>query len=226
MGIKGDAVGWPRTCKTRPMIRHLILAASLLALTGCESLSHHTGSVWNWSERQAVSGWREVVAVLRPAPEPEDRFLARASDTGDAALNAHILQERLYDTLLEPREEPPVVKVAVNRTVDNGVTVIRPGAPMHVRRQVPPSPSYPSPVARPVSPPVAPSVDPYAYVSVTGATDMADWQACERAVGGAFLVGPSGAAIAPDFDACMRGRGYLPESEAARRMQSGVLAGG
>lgn len=210
--------------------RTLLLAASCLALTGCETLSRHAGSAWDWSERQAASGWQQVVAVLRPAPRAEDRFLARA-DTGDAALNSHILEARLYDTLLEPRAEPPVVKVAVDRTLDNGVMVIRPGAPMRMRNMQSNAPWQPAPVAavRPdatPNPPASPASDPYAYVRLDGATDMGDWRACETAVGGAFLVDASGVSLAPDFDACMRGRGYLPEAEAARRLRSDVLAGG
>ena len=56
--------------------------------------------------------------------------------------------------------------------------------------------------------------EPVSYVNLRGPSDIRDWRLCESRTGGAFVLGPRGAATAPDFDACLRGLGYLPEPEA------------
>ena len=56
--------------------------------------------------------------------------------------------------------------------------------------------------------------EPVSYVNLRGPSDIRDWRLCESRTGGAFVLGPGGAATAPDFDACLRGLGYLPEPEA------------
>ena len=62
--------------------------------------------------------------------------------------------------------------------------------------------------------PIASAAEPVSYVNLRGPSDIRDWRLCESRTGGAFVLGPKGAATAPDFDACLRGLGYLPEPEA------------
>ena len=62
--------------------------------------------------------------------------------------------------------------------------------------------------------PIAAAAEPVSYVNLRGPSDIRDWRLCESRTGGAFVLGPKGAATAPDFDACLRGLGYLPEPEA------------
>ena len=61
--------------------------------------------------------------------------------------------------------------------------------------------------------PIASVSEPVSYVNLRGPSDIRDWRLCESRTGGAFVLGPRGAATAPDFDACLRGLGYLPEPE-------------
>ena len=62
--------------------------------------------------------------------------------------------------------------------------------------------------------PITSVSEPVSYVNLRGPSDIRDWRLCESRTGGAFVLGPRGAATAPDFDACLRGLGYLPEPEA------------
>ena len=62
--------------------------------------------------------------------------------------------------------------------------------------------------------PIAAAAEPVSYVNLRGPSDIRDWRLCESRTGGAFVLGPGGAATASDFDACLRGLGYLPEPEA------------
>jgi hypothetical protein len=178
-----------------------------ILLGGCASLNQAA----DWTGRQASSGWKEVISVLRPAPKANP-ILANF-DPGDAALNTARLEARV--------ENAKIVRVAVNETIDNGVQIFRPGQR---------SPSGPriinTPRSQPQAAPMQPaptSADPYAYVRPNGTTDMADWQACEIQTGGAFIVTRGGVEIAPDFDRCLRAKGYLSETDYLRDQLVGGL---
>ena len=194
-----------------------LLFASMVLLGGC-AVVEKSG---DWVGRQASSGWTKVVQALRPAPKDETLFAGLGSD--DSALNAHLLEARLSEVW---NAEP--VKYATSLTVDNGVRVYRPGQGYRVIH---------TPAATPAALPSTPDTlsqpdvedelgDSFAYVRLDGGSDMADWQACEVATGGAFIVTHAGTTIADDFDRCLRAKGYMTETEARQRLRMKELAGG
>jgi len=193
--------------------------AMAILMGGCASLNQ----VADWTGRQAKSGWQEVISVLRPAPKPTNHFAY--TDTGDAALNTSLLEARI--------EKSRVIRVAINETLDNGVQVFRPGQPRTAAPRIINTPTAPAsqPAYRPIitdAPLQVPSIqpqdaDPYAYVRPNGTINMADWQSCEITTGGAFIVSHGGAEIAPDFDSCMRARGYMSETDYLRDQLVGGL---
>jgi|GEM_PF-2668249 len=216
--------------------------ALMALLGGCQVLA----PAGAWAERQVDAGWSETRKIVRKIPglrrTPTD--IARFEGpvfvgVDDAGLNTQLLQRKLWVARMAATE--PVQRQAIDRTLDNGVMVFRPGQGSRVVRTPygaaplmrPHSQDMRTPVSRPESRPVsrpvprsapslasAPAPDPVSYVKVDGSLDMADWTACEQAVGGAFLVSPQGTRVAPDFDACMRGEGYVSEAEA-----DAILAG-
>lgn len=185
-----------------------------------------------------------ALAGLRAVPADRAMFFHRP-----APITAPATGLRAAPSYRTPAYKLPT-RVAVDRTLDNGVRVFRPGASGPVRvikrpgiRSVPrsapqtvPQPQAPAPrpapqAALPAAPRVpAPPVrapqtsappadqDPVSYVRVNGTLSVEDWTACERSTGGAFIVAPGSTRLAPDFDACMRARGYLPETEAAEQL--------
>ena len=178
---------------------------------------------------------------LRSAP-PDSALFLHAHDTGDASLNTRALETQVWiASLPASRASRAPTLTAVDRTLDNGVMVFRPGRPGPVRRVGRPygrlrqapgpvaprlrAPLRPAPLpintgtASVGTPSTAPAGEPVSYMRLDGGPlSMGDWTQCELQTGGAFLVGPTVTEVAPDFDACMRGRGYLPEAEAAARL--------
>ena len=193
----------------------------MTGLGGCASVMEAAHSATSWTGRQAKAGWQEVVAALRPAPEAPAAFASY--DTGDADLNLALMERKL--------SEPEPVRVAIDRRMDNGVLVVRPGRQrVRVQERLPhlrgPMPVRAQPVAEPEpqpTTPVQPSETPgqaFDYVRLDGPSDMVDWRSCEAQVGGAFLATAAGMALAPDFDACMRAKGYVLEAEARARLDA------
>lgn len=62
--------------------------------------------------------------------------------------------------------------------------------------------------------PIAPQSDDLSYVKIGGGSKMADWRACEVSSDGYFRLDGTRFAVNPDFDLCMRSRGYISEAEA------------
>ena len=52
------------------------------------------------------------------------------------------------------------------------------------------------------------------YVKIGGGSKISDWQSCEGQAGSYFLTTATGFLVAPEFDSCMRSKGYKPEAEA------------
>ncbi len=61
------------------------------------------------------------------------------------------------------------------------------------------------------------------YVKLSGRISADDWQDCEAQAGGYILADNAGFRLRPDFDYCMRAKGYVPESEAVSFMEAQLL---
>ena len=61
------------------------------------------------------------------------------------------------------------------------------------------------------------------YVKLSGGTSISDWQSCQSEAGGYIQPAQNGFTIRPDFDYCMRVKGYIPEGEALEFIDSEFL---
>ena len=64
--------------------------------------------------------------------------------------------------------------------------------------------------------------DSLSYVKIGGGSQISDWQACEAEAGNYFLTTATGFIVAPQFDSCMRTKGYKPEAEAEAELAASV----
>ena len=217
----------PMTGRRAAMLCGVFALAALLG--GCQIMA----PVGEWTERQMDAGWRGtkslVASMTKPLPlrsAPRDMAVFHHADTHDAGLNTKALERAVWIAKLNHMES--VSLEAIDRTLDNGVMVFRPGSGA---RRIDTRPTYRPALRQPYgaapivqqprrapAQPEAVSPEAVSYVKLDGSLDMADWSACEGEVGGAFLVSPAGTRVAPDFDACMRSKGYVDEGEAERRL--------
>lgn len=56
--------------------------------------------------------------------------------------------------------------------------------------------------------------DDISFVKIGGGSDMKDWKSCQQSAGNYFQMTDSGYRIDPNFENCMRSKGYKPENEA------------
>ena len=215
----------PMTGRRAVMLCGVFALAALLG--GCQVMA----PVGEWTERQVDAGWRGTKSVvstiakplsLRSAPKDVAVFhpAAAHADTHDAGLNRKALERAVWIAKLNQTDR--VSLEAIDRTLDNGVMVFRPGSGARRIETRPPmyrpairQPYGAAPILRQPRP-APPQPEAVSYVRLDGSLDMADWSACESEVGGAFLVSPRQTRVAPDFDACMRSKGYVDEGEAER----------
>ena len=80
--------------------------------------------------------------------------------------------------------------------------------------------------AKPVKAEAVSNLTDTSFVKIGGKSQMTDWQTCESGAGGVFVPADTalGYSVSAKFETCMRGKGYVPESEAiAQFEQSAAL---
>lgn len=177
----------------------MILSISILpALSGCAAI----GQVFGQATNKPVAAY----------------------DSGDAGLNTAILERRMgfHAPMFRVHED---AQNRFNAPMDFRILPSEASAPK--LRGLMPREAYENPVRHESfltsqtvqsSPSNAQDVS---YVKMGGGSDMADWQACETLAGGLFVIDTSGYEVDPQFDACMRARGYKTEREAQADLKVG-----
>ncbi len=225
----------------------LIMGGSLLSLGGCAQMHNWGQSMWTGTKNLSATSSQKITSILRPAPKQTERFeTARRPAPMPDTLVADFM--RRYAV---PITEDTPTFVAMNRTRENGVHIYRPGSQARANytqitpQAITPAPIYQAPQSRAITPSLRPSSAPdfmpknpkqlagglpsastaaiASYVKTSGGASMADWQACQTDAGDIYLASGNSYSINPNFDHCMRAKGYLPESEAVQDME---LAGG
>ena len=177
------------------MRRAFILTALLAAsssLSGCAMIGDFADRTWNGVKSVAGGDGARTADTLRDAPDQPYVF-ADGADT-------------LPDTVAYADARSPALQ----------------SPPAYV-----PSSSYPTTLAgydtglyygaEAAQVPTAAIATPgeLSYVRLNGNSDMQDWRNCEIMHRGYWLVDAAGGRINPEFEVCLRNKGYVRESELA-----------
>ncbi len=151
---------------------------------------------------------------LRSAPLPS--YVFDYHDSGDAALNQALI-ERRFGTQFGFASSGHVP------TISSGPRGV--SSPEEAIGRFSPEPDFKS-SSKAKTPAKVSEHTPsdISFVKVGGGSDYADWQACERQLGGAFVDVGGRYALSPQFEHCMRQKGYKPESEILADFESGQYA--
>lgn len=201
----------------RDGLRYLSLTVLATTLSGCAIMGPFGENMWNHTRAFSAKTGHQITQFLRPAPpQPIDMALYDFETTGDADLNTQRLEGQLY---VPPR---PVKEEARGRFAPHMTLNAKPSA-SYMPDPVPAQSLNrldPVPIAAPSDDRVAVKMTPQeaasdiSFVKIGGGSDMADWQACESLAGGLFTMNATGYDILPEFEQCMRAKGYTTETEA------------
>lgn len=198
----------------------LVITAAV-SLTGCTQMSKMGGDMWGYTKSAANFVTSPVTKLLRSTPEHD--YVFDGPPNSQQAAKAALAQDGIQGEFAQPRGE-----------------LIMP--PQYAQLPVPQTPNYQDPVYAPDSyqsvygnPHVAPArvvqAEPRApltaprtsqdisFVKIGGGSNMHDWLMCEAEAGGFVRVVQGGYLIEPEFESCMRKRGYKPESEVADQLR-------
>jgi len=173
----------------------VIAFIAVTSLSGCAMIGNMSQSLWGGAQSFGLQTQKSVLSLLRPAPK---------TDYADASGNA-------AGYVLTGWDDSDVNYGVLARRHDLVRSVMP--APAHEdARQY-----FQTPAPRPQpsvqkEPSIAPGSD-IAFVKTDGPSHMVDWQGCEQSSGGTFITSAAGYRLNPDFENCMRSRGYKPESE-------------
>ena len=169
-----------------------IILAGGAALPGCAQIGSAADAAWSGTKSAARFVSRPFRGELRDAPEPTYQF-ANDADT-------------LPDTVSYASGRAPHARSA-EAFAPTGASASRP-APYSTGNYYGTA-SDVSAVATVAAP------TELSYVRLNGQSSMQDWRNCEVMHRGYWLVDAAGGRINPDFEVCMRNKGYVRESELA-----------
>ncbi len=211
-----------------------VVSAGLLGLGGCAQLQNFGGSMWTGTKNFTGQSAHKVVSFLRPAPKQKPVFEGIA---GTGTPRHDPLVTDFMRRYARPEVEN-ITQLAMNHTSESGVSIYRPAAqkmPNYiqvapVQQSYTPQRSHVLPSLRPTSNPgkyaqageqlagAVSQVQDASFVKIGGGANMVDWQACQSMAGDIYISAGQSYSVNPAFETCMRGKGYLPESEAVQIM--------
>lgn len=173
-----------------------ILILSSATLSGCAFLGDAADTAWSGTKSAARFVSAPVRDLLRGTPHDDVVFASEVRS--DAYGNDTVVSTELIDA---PAPQPaPVytpVYMAERQPVDFAPHLADPASLDGVPSAV---------IADPAS---------IAFVRLNGDTNLQDWRTCENLHRGYWLVDAAGGRLNPDFEVCMRNKGYVREAEMA-----------
>jgi len=202
---------------SQKLVKMTVIAAITVSLSGCAQISklgnnmwEHTQNAWGYTKSAASFVASPVTKLLRSTPEQvyvfEDSTRAQHMAKTAFAMDSH--PERVRPVYrAQPQKldyqssahQPKSYQVAQNVESSRIEYVAQTRA-----KQSRNTPYIQQSTSRNIS-----------FVKMGGGSNMYDWLTCEAEAGGFVRVVQGGYLIEPEFESCMRGRGYKPESEVA-----------
>ena len=188
-----------------------ILFAATTALGGCAVIGDAADGLWSGTKSAARFVSAPVRKLLRDAPEDEVVFAETAPNYADGTYTVE-----LYDSSYAEPTHTTTVYADAPSTPYSPVRSYGPVASYGSGQYYTP-PNAPADAASGAAVPRAriDSPDQLAFVRLNGDTDVNDWRTCENLHRGYWRVDAAGGRINPDFEVCLRNKGYVRESELA-----------
>ena len=160
------------------------------ALSGCAQIGSAADALWSGTKSVGRFVGTPYRKYLRDAPEPEYVFDEAVPADSDVVV---------YAGAAPSETQPAPVYIAPGPVIP---------------AEYPATGQYYAD-ADPVPTATIASPDSIAFVRLNGESSMQDWQNCEMIHRGYWLIDAAGGRINPDFEVCMRNKGYVRESELA-----------
>lgn len=189
-----------------------------LGLGGCAQIMNFGDLMWSETKHATYKTSHKVMAMLRPkAKRAEPVFVYTQPQRA---------QSRSYPQAPALRgQTSPQYRAYEARSYET-----RPynSAPLYAsapRAAATPSAQYQSRDVEPAlaGAPETSGMPDMSYVKMSGSTSISDWQSCQAQAGSYIQPQGAGFVIHPNFDGCMRQRGYIPEREALVFMERQAL---
>lgn len=205
------------------------LALCAINLSGCAQIANFGDMIWSETKSLTLTSKNKLMAALRPRSERADPVFVN-----DSAIAEY---ETVHTPLAEINPAQPYAEAISQYTpqpesVETTNSSNRPYDSYHAHADIQPIKntqySY-TDVAQPPFMGSQTASDLYeelpdlSYVKLTGSPTAIDWKDCQAQAGGYIIADHTGFRVRPDFDYCMRVKGYVPEREAARFLEIQAL---
>jgi len=185
-----------------------LIAAIAVSLSGCAQIGKLGGDMWGYTKSAANFVASPVTKLLRSAPEPAYVFEEAPQEAVKTAFAGDGQTSNRTDLIV-----PQLAQLPVPQTPNYQEPVYTPQSYQSIYGNPPVSPSRVV-EARPTAPLAAPrTTQDISFIKMGGGSNMHDWLMCETEAQGFVRVVEGGYIIEPAFEACMRSKGYKPESE-------------
>lgn len=200
------------------------LVMSALGLSGCAQMMNLGDLIWTESKHATVKTSHKVMAMLRPkAPRAEPVFVhndvsayeAQSQYTPPSLRGQNVQDSQPIAIEFYQRPQEGVQTASAAQTTPRPISTPRP-SPVS-------APFQGSETQLALAPASEMDMPDMAYVKLSGSTSISDWQSCQAEAGSYIQPRGAGFIVHPNFDDCMRARGYIPEREALVFMERVAL---
>lgn len=221
---------------TQFIVKTAVISGLAVSLTGCAQISLVGDNLWGFTKSAAHFVSQPVSGLLRSAPR-HDYVFEQNADQNRYFAQHQVKKALANDGATYPRSQlvvPNLKQLPLPQTQNYRQVMRRPSyrqqhvstgkIPRRIVQQRRPivKQAYntvPNQVQRhayvePKPQGQAQAQDDISFVKIGGGSDMKDWKSCQQSAGNYFQMTGSGYRIDPNFENCMRSKGYKPESEA------------